>query len=80
MGKNTPEQPVYRESKLNPYPDTLLINALTGQVPTVGLNRSFIRQDEQIANTFAVGAFFIAVIPGCLTERTFVPIRYFSSN
>jgi hypothetical protein len=58
----------------------LMVNAVTGQVPAVRLNRRFIPQDEYIADTFAVGAFFVAVISGCLTECTFVPIRYFSSN
>lgn len=57
----------------------LLINAAE-RVPTLGLNRSFIRQHEHIANAFAVGAFFIAVIPGCLAECTLIPIRCFGSD
>ena len=51
-----------------------------GQVPTGRLDRRFIPQDEYIADTLTVGAFFVAVIPCCLTKCTFVPIRYFPSN
>ena len=58
----------------------VLVNGVNGQVPTVRLNRCLIPQDERVADTLTVGAFFVAVIPGCLTQRTFVPISYFSSN
>jgi len=57
-----------------------LIKALTGQVPTARLNRYFIPRDEYIADTLAVGTFFVTVIPSCLTKCTFIPIRYFFSN
>ena len=57
-----------------------MVNGEIGQVSTVGLNRFFIPRDEYIADTLAVGAFFVAVIPRCLTKCTFVPIRYFSSH
>jgi len=40
------------------------------------LNRCFIPQaNESITGTFAVRAFLIAVISGCLTVRTFAPIK-----
>ena len=35
---------------------------------------------EQIAGAFAIRAFFIAVIPGCLTVRTFGPIQWVDGN
>ena len=45
------------------------------------LNRCFIPQaHEWIAGTFAVRAFFIAVISGCWTACTFAAIKFFSSN
>jgi hypothetical protein len=40
----------------------------------------FSRAHKKIADTLAVGAFFVAVIPRCLTKCTFVPIRYLSSK
>jgi hypothetical protein len=49
-------------------------------VPIVRLNRRFIPQDEYITDTFAVGAFFVAVISGSQTECTFFPIRYACTN
>ena len=36
--------------------------------------------DEEIADTFAVRAFRIAVISGCLTGRTFGPIEWLDSH
>ena len=45
------------------------------------LNRCFIPQaDEYVAGTFAVRAFLIAVISGCLAVRTFAPIKCFDGN
>jgi hypothetical protein len=35
---------------------------------------------EQIAGAFAIRAFFIAVVSGCLTVCTFAPIKCFDSN
>jgi hypothetical protein len=35
---------------------------------------------EQITRTFAVRAFLVAVVSGCLAERTFLPIKFVRSN
>ena len=44
------------------------------------LNRCFVTQGQYVADTFTVGAFFVAVITGCLTECTVVPIRCLASD
>jgi hypothetical protein len=45
------------------------------------LNRGRIPQArEQITRAFAVRAFLVAVIAGCLTERTFLPIKFLGSH
>jgi hypothetical protein len=35
---------------------------------------------EQVADAFAIGAFFVAVVSGGLTERTLAPIGWFGSD
>jgi len=53
----------------------------SGRLREARLNRCFIPQaHESIAGPFAVRAFFIAVISGCLTVRTFAPVKCSGSN
>ena len=56
-------------------------NRVRSCLTTVRSDRCFIPQAcEQIADTFAIGALFIAGISSCLAVRTFAPIGCFGSN